>query len=167
MRTRKVAVRDRGGRNKRTATTELRSARVELRPPPMAVWAAEVRQPCPPAGEGGLDWLLVSSYDDCAAEAAWRTVLHYELRWAVEEHLRLIKTSARVQDQSLRDAAGLARHLTFDAIEGCRMFDLQRLAGVEPKLPSTEVLAAADLSFLRGWLAKHPELLPPRERKRP
>ena len=91
----------------------------------------------------------------------------YELRWGVEEYFRLMKTSARVEDRRLGDAASLARCLAFDAIECCRIFDLQRLARVEPAKPAAEVLEPTDLECLRVWLARRPELRPPRERGGP
>ena len=171
---RKVAIRDRGGRQKRTARTEVRSVRLALRPPrehrgaePLAVWVTEVSEPGPPPGAKALDWLLVSSEGAATAEAALRTVRQYELRWGVEEYFRLMKTSARVEDRRLGDAASLARCLAFDAIECCRIFDLQRLARVEPSKPAAEVLEPTDLECLRVWLARRPELRPPRERGEP
>ena len=171
---RKVCIRDRGGRKQRTAVTEVRSVRVSLRPPrerlgttPLAVWATEVREPQPPPGVKALDWLLVSSEGAATAEAALRTVRQYELRWGVEEYFRLMKTSARVEDRRLQDAASLARCLALDAIECCRLFDLQRLARAEPARPAAEVLEPADLLGLQVWLARHPELLPPAERGAP
>ena len=171
---RKVAIRDRGGLKKRTASTEVRSVRLALRPPcehrgaePLAVWLTEVSEPGPPPGAEALDWLLVSSEGAATAEAALRTVRQYELRLGVEEYFRLMKTSARVEDRRLVDAADLARCLAFDAIECCRIFDLQRLARVEPARPAAEVLEPTDLQCLRVWLARHPELRPPRERGDP
>ena len=74
-----------------------------------------------------------------------------------------MKTSARVKDRR----PGAARSLAFDAIECCRIFDLQRLARVEPAKPGAEVLEPTDLLCLRVWLAQLPELRPPRGRGEP
>ena len=139
-----------------------------LRPPqehrgaqPMTVWVTQVSEPGPPPGGEALDWLLVSSEGAATAAAALRTVRQCELRWGVEEYFRLMKTGARMEDRSLGDVASLARCLAFDAIECWRIFDLQRLARVEPAKAAEEVLEPTDLHCLRVWLAQLPELRPP------
>ena len=55
--------------------------------------------------------------------------------------------------------ATLARCLAFEAIECCRIFDLQRLARVEPAKPAAEALEPTDLNCLRVWLAQGMEAL--------
>ena len=133
-----------------------------LRPPqehrgarPLTAWVTEVSEPGPPPGAEARDWLLVSSQGPAAA--ALRAVRQYELRRGAEEYFRPMKTSARVEDRRLGDVANLA----FDAIECCRIFDLQRLAPVEPAKPAAEVLEPTDLHCLRVWLAQRPELRQP------
>ena len=85
-----MAIRDRGGRKKRTALTEVRSVQLALRPPqehrddqPLAVWVTKVSEPGPPPGAEALDWLLVSSEGAATAAAALRNLRQYELRWGV------------------------------------------------------------------------------------
>ena len=137
-----------------------------LRPPqehrgarPLTVWVTELGEPGPPPGAGALDWLLVSS--ESAAAAALRAVGQYELRWGVEEYFRPMKTSARAEYRRLGDGASQARCLALDAIECRRIFDLQRLARVEPAKPAAEVLEPTDRHCLRVWLAQRPQLRPP------
>ena len=128
-----------------------------LRPPqehrgaqPMTVWVTQVSEPGPPPGGEALDWLLVSSESAATAAAALCAVRQYELRWGLEEHFRPMTTSARVEDHRLGDVASLA----FDAIECWRIFDLQRLARVEPANPAAEVLELTHAHWLRVGLAR-------------
>ncbi len=66
-----VRIGSRGGkkaRKRRVAHTELRVARVQVRPPltkpscaPLEAWAVQVLEPEPPPGCNALNWLLLSS----------------------------------------------------------------------------------------------------------
>ena len=174
---RKVEIDSQGGqraREKRTAVTEIRIGRVELLPPqeragqaaPLPVWLVRVLEPDPPAGEDGLEWLLLCSEGAATAQWAERIVGWYERRWAIEEYFRLLKSGTRIEDRRLRDAQALGKCLVFDAITAWRVFSLDRYARDAPDTPAEEVLTADEMAVIEA-VTEAERLRPPRERGQP
>ena len=161
-------------RERRTALTEVSIGRVELLPPqgrageasPLPVWLVRVLEPDPPAGEAGLEWLLLSSEGERTVQWAERIVGWYERRWAIEEYFRLLKMGTRIEDRRLRDAAALGKCLVFDAITAWRVFSLERYARDAPETPAAEVLTADELAVIAEVTAAE-RLRPPGERGQP
>ncbi len=127
----------------RTAETEIRVARVELKAPgrsrqtlPVtAVLASETTTP--PKGGRRLSWLLLSSDAKPDLQGAIDTVRRYEARWTIEEYFRTLKQCTRIEDRQLDEADDLRCCLAFDAVTAWRVFDIQRAVEgrARPALP--------------------------------
>ncbi len=99
----------------RTAETEIRVARVELKAPgrsrqtlPVtAVLASETT--APPKGGRRLSWLLLSSDAEPDLQDAIDTVRRYETGWTIEEYFRTLKQCTRIEDRRLDEADDLRR----------------------------------------------------------
>ena len=173
---REIEIDSQGGkraRKRRTATTELRIARVELLPPldrpgakPLPVWLVRVLETDPPAGEEALEWLLVSTEGGRSAEWAERIVGWYETRWRIEEFFRLLKSGTRIEDRRLRDAEALEKCLVLDAITAWRVFSLDRLARDAPDTPAEEELTEPEREVIEA-VVRSERLRPPGERGTP
>lgn len=174
---RKVEIESQGGqraRARRTAVTEIRIGRVEVLPPQeragtvaaLSAWLVRVLEPDPPAGEEGLEWLLLSSEGERTAQWAEQIVSWYERRWGIEEYFRLLKTGTRIEDRRLRDAEALGKCLVFDAITAWRVFSLDRYARDAPDTPAEEVLTTDERAVIEA-VTEAERLRPPRERGQP
>ncbi len=138
----------------RTAETEIRVARVELKAPgksrqtlPVtAVLASETTTP--PKGGRRLSWLLLSSDAKPDLQGAIDTVRRYERRWTIEEYFKTLKQCTRIEDRRLDEADDLRRCLAFDAVTAWRVFDIQRAAKAEPDRPALDFLDADELTAL-------------------
>ena len=157
--TKKVEVRARGGkgaRKRRVAEVEIRAERVKLLPT-----AAESRNSAEPlemvavsAKEKGgssrepLHWVLLCTEGDSSFGNAKRVVKWYEARWTIEEYFRVLKTGTRIEDRGLDHADDLRKCLAFDAVTAVRVFDLERLARDNPRMPAIEALERLEIITL-------------------
>ncbi len=140
----------------RTAETEIRVARVELKAPgrsrqtlPVtAVLASETTTP--PKGGRRLSWLLLSSDAKPDLQGAIDTVRRYEARWTIEEYFKTLKQCTRIEDRQLDEADDLRCCLAFDAVTAWRVFDIQRAAKAEPDRPALDFLDEDELTAL--WI---------------
>ena len=99
---------------------------------------------------------------------AWagRIVSWCEPRWATEEHFRLLKTGARVENGRLREADALVKCLDFHTITGWGVFALNRYARDTPATPVGEVLSEDEQEVIEQVVRKR-RLLPPAEHGKP
>ena len=171
---RRVRIAARGGkhpRQKRTARTAVRAARVQLRAPrgrgaAVEVLAILVSEPCPPRDCQPLDWLLMSSDGEATAEDALRTVARYERRWLIEEFFKVLKRSTKLLDRRLRDAASLENCLVFEAVQAWKVFDITRLARERPGAPAADSFTEVERKVLNAMLNVE-RILPAALRDRP
>ena len=142
-------------RSRRTATLELRAARVSLAPPrdaesrePVDMLVVSATEPDPPAGKDPLNWLLLSTEGSADAETARTVVTWYERRWTIEEYFKVLKTGTRVEDRKLDHADDLRKCVAFDAITACHVFDLERIARDKPDTPANHVVSDDEIAIL-------------------
>ena len=158
-------------RQKRTALTEVRAARVQLRAPrgrgvAVQVLAVLVSEPSPSSDFQALHWLLLSSDGEATAEDALRTVARYERRWWIEEFFKVLKRSTKLLDRRLRDAASLESCLVFEAVQAWKVFDLTRLARERPEAPAADSFTEVEREVLNAVLNVE-RILPAALRDRP
>ena len=145
-------------RKKRTTVTEVRAARVRLRPPkgrgePVAALGALVTEPkLPPEMKKGMEWLLLASEGEAGEEDALRTVKRNERRWLVEEYFRVLKSGTKLLARRLRAAASLESCLVFETVHAWKVFDITRLARVRPVASAGEFFTAVEREVLHEML---------------
>jgi hypothetical protein len=71
--------------------------------PTSVAWCVRVWELDPPAGEEGLEWLLLTSVPVESVEEAQQRVDWYECRWLVEEYHKALKTGVRIEQVQLTE----------------------------------------------------------------
>ena len=139
----------------RTARLEVRSLRADLLPPrrckerpPQTVHAVSATEIHPPADTSPLHWVLLSTRPFQDAQEAVQALERYRRRWVIEEYFKVLKSGARIEERRLDHADDLRKCLAFDAITAWRVFDLDRLARVEPDRPAIRVLTREEIETL-------------------
>lgn len=137
-----VFVPRRGSRRARTATLEVRHAKVRLRPPlngnakPVELWAVyalevdhgpDVKKP--------LEWMLLTSVPTSTFEEATERLRWYTLRWGIEVYHRTLKSGCRIKDRRLDDADSLQSCLAIDMVVAWRIYCLVKQGRETPDIP--------------------------------
>lgn len=156
----RIEVPRRRGQRKRTATIELRTAAVTIAPSaaypergPLRVNAVWVHEPEPPAGVEGLDWLLLTTLAVATVGQALRVVELYKLRWRIEDFHLVLKSGCRIESTQLKTAGRIETLLALLCAVAVRVFQLTRLARVEPDAPCTVMLEDDEWRVL--WAHRH------------
>jgi hypothetical protein len=146
----------------RTATLEVRTAKIVLSPPKnglsryvrecgirqIPMWAVEVREVRPQAGVEPLRWVLVTSDEAMEYAAAWRTIEWYERRPVIEEYHKCLKTGCRVESRQYRTADRLAPVIGLCSVLAVRLLQLKTAARIEPNRSAAELVPPTWLKAL-------------------
>lgn len=146
------------GRAARTATVSLRVANIilPLKDPVTgrkigielsAVNAREMTRR--PAGDEGLDWLLLTSAKITTFKQARAVVSNYTLRWRIEEFHRAWKSGhCNVEQSQLRSEQALRKWALVLAAVASRVERLKLLARSTPQLPADAEFSEIELHAL-------------------
>ncbi|MFO0841513.1 MAG: IS4 family transposase [Gemmataceae bacterium] len=74
---------------------------------PLEVYALRVWEIDPPAGEKGIEWVLLTNVAVADEEDAWRRVDWYSARWVIEEWHKGMKTGCAIEDLQFTKRASL------------------------------------------------------------
>jgi hypothetical protein len=148
------------GRAARTATVEVRSGDLTLRPPyrapscqvrlrPLTVSAVWVREIDAPADvDAPLEWLLLTNVPVRNFAEAVERVRWYRLRWHIEVFHKVLKSGCQVEDCRLDQADELCRYLTLKSVIAWRLFWMGQIARAQPEADCTVVLAEPEWQAL-------------------
>ena len=161
----------------RTATLELRWAKIQIQPPRVGcknswgatgLWALMAREINPPKGAEPIDWVLLSDWKIDSARTARRLVRWYGLRWGIECWHQVLKDVCRVETRQLKTAQALSRALVLDMIVAWRVLLLCRLGKAHPHLPASVLYSPGELAILEVLKKKRHRLTtrPPQRRPR-
>ena len=167
-----VAVPSNGSRKARTASMEVRIARVAIQPPerrgahakasgssePVLVTLIGATEQSPPARSESISWVLLTNLPVKDFESAAEKVQWYGRRWGIEIWHKVLKSGCKVEDCLLEQAERLKRYLTLFSIIGVRLMHVAFLARAQPDLPATEVFSAVEIQVLHLRVTK---ALPP------
>jgi hypothetical protein len=141
----------------RTATLELRWAKIQIQPPrvgcknswgPTELWALLAREINPPKGAEPIDWLLLSDWHILGLKMARRLVRWYGLRWGIECWHQVLKDVCGVETRQLKTAQALSRALALDMMVAWRVLLLCRLGKAHPHLPASLLYSPEELAVL-------------------
>jgi hypothetical protein len=144
----------------RTASIEVRSARVIMPRPRTGVsryvrdrgvteipmWVVEAREVNPPRGVKALRWVLLTSEEVRGFDDAWRTIEWYEKRPLIEEYHKCLKTGCRVEERLYQSGDRLAPVIGLLSVLAVRLLQLKMVARRDPEQAAAEVVP-------REWLA--------------
>lgn len=155
----------------RHATMAVRFAPVTVCPPnhrlsekrlhPIPLYAIDVCEQNPPAGEKGLQWLLLTNRTVQTLEQAYCCVRWYGLRWLVERYHFVLKSGCRIEARQFETGERLKRCLGIYAIVAWRLLWLTYQARVTPQAPCSIALKTAEWQALYCYIHRTPT--PPAE----
>jgi hypothetical protein len=153
----------RGQRPRRTARLEVRFGRVELRSPRngprmpnirlSAVWARESH---PPAGQPGVEWMLLTTLPVESFQAASEKLDWYTQRWGIEVFHRTLKSGCQIETRQLGHADRIEGCLAIDLVVAWRIFHLCKLGRESPEVPCTVYFEQIQWQALAGFIHKDP-----------
>lgn len=135
----------------RTATLEIRSRRLTVKPPharshlPTVTFSVVlVTEVDGPQDGTDLDWLLLSSLPVDTEADTLQIVDLYVARWPIEVYFRVFKTGCRVEQIQLETTTRLQRALMFYKVIAWRIMYLTFLGRECPELPCDVVFSQAE-----------------------
>jgi hypothetical protein len=145
-------------REARGALLQYSAAPVELKRPrtlparefPESLHLTLVRvwEPSPPAGEKGVEWLLLTT-ESCETPAEiMRVVDIYRARWLIEEFFKALKTGCLIQERQFESVHALLNLLALFLPIAVHLLLLRCCARDTPDAPATEVLTPLQLTVL-------------------
>jgi len=160
----------------RTATLELRWAKIHLQPPRVGcknswgtteVWALQASEINPPQGAEPIDWVLLTDWNIDSPKMARRLIRWYGLRWGIECWHQVLKDVCRVESRQMESAEALRRALVLDMIVAWRVLLLCRLGKAHPNLPASVLYTPEELAILEAFKKKGPCRNTPALERRP
>jgi len=169
----KVACEHRGRRqprHSRKVPVAVYARTVTLRPPwrpdrtlaPVTVNVVAVVEVDPPAGDVGVEWLLLTSLPIAEVEQIRRVVATYCTRWLVEIVFRVLKSGCRVEDRRFTHVDRVRPCLAVYLIVAWRSLYVCRLGRAAPEMSCEAVFDPAEWQSLwRVVRRSPPPALPP------
>jgi hypothetical protein len=158
------------GRSKRTATLEVRSGTVTLRPPQRpadqarlpevkinVVWLRELQ---PPSGEKPIEWVLLTSLPVDTFEQACLVAEYYSCRWQIEIFFKVLKSGCEVEKLQLETADRIKPCLAMYMIVAWRVLYVTMLGRDCPELSCEAIFAEEEWKSV--WTVQRGEPLPKR-----
>ncbi len=150
--------RNRQGRN---ASVEVRAATVTLRPPrrpdrtlpPVTINVVLVSEPNPPAGEPGIEWMLITTLPIATPEQVRTVVEYYCVRWWIEIFFRTLKSGCRIEERRFEHIDRLLPCLAVYLIVAWRTLFVCRLGRECPDLDCEAVFEPSEWKAV--WVAVH------------
>lgn len=163
---RTVEVEQREGRKARTATVVLRSRRVKLRrpanlpkkamPDELEINVVYAKEEDLPAGEEGLEWMLLTSETISTPEQVNRVMAHYETRWQIEEFHKAWKSGTNVEKLRQQSAENLQKVAVILGFTATRLLHLKNQMEKQPEQACTDVLTNVEWKVLWASVEKKP-----------
>jgi Transposase Tn5 dimerisation domain/Transposase DNA-binding len=155
-------------RRSRSATVEVRAARVTLRAPwrkdralpDVAVNVVLVREVDPPADDVPVEWLLVTSLPIDTVDQVRLIVQYYCTRWMVEVFFRTLKAGCRVEERRFEHIERLLPCLAVYLIVTWRTLYVCRLGRGFPELDCGAVFEPSEWQSVYQVVRREP---PPKE----
>lgn len=159
----KLAVEAKSGRPARQAQMSMSWVAVRLAPPrsrrgehsrePLPVWVVRVWEVQPPAGEKGLEWLLLTNEPVESFDDAWRVTEWYECRWVVEEYHKAQKTGCGIEQLQFTDKSRLEPMIALLSVVALTLLHLRDASRSEGAkiTPATTLMALEYVEVLSLW----------------
>lgn len=164
-----VQIPRRKNRPARTATLELRWAKIQIRPPRVGcknswgileLWALQAKEVDPPPGAEAIQWTLLTNWEVDSLKTARRLIRWYGIRWGIECWHQVLKDVCKVETRQMKSAEALSRALGLDLIVAWRVLLLCRLGKEHPHLPASVLYSPEELAILEVYKKKSSNLPP-------
>jgi hypothetical protein len=170
----KTVLEDRGrrqNRQTRQAKVEARSLTLTLRPPwrpdrslpPVTVNVVLVREPNPPPGEPGVEWMLVTTLPIDTLKQVRTIVEYYCVRWCIEVLFRTLKSGCRIERKRFEHVERILPCLAVYLIVAWRTLFVCHMGRSCPDLDCEAIFEPSEWKAV--WTAIHHKK-PPKKRPR-
>lgn len=141
-------------RRAREATMEVRFCPVTFRLPnpetgrnePMQLYAVQTREVgTTPAGEGPIEWMLLTNFQVKRFTDACLVVYGYAQRWRVEDFHKTWKSVCKIEESLLEESSRVIKWATIMAAVAMRIDRLKHLARTSPDIPATAELTQDEI----------------------
>lgn len=119
-------------------------------PAEMPVNIVRVWEPAPPAGEDGVEWLLMTNEPIGTVEQVEAVIDWYRRRWKIEEYFKALKTGCAFEKRQLQSRAALENTLALLAPIAWQLLTVRDQGRETPHAPAHTVLSRQQLKVLRG-----------------
>ena len=118
----------------------------------VTLYAVEVRESHPPAGEKPIIWRLLTTHRVATLDDAIAVVAMYRRRWTIEQLFRTLKSQALdIEASFLEDGAALERLAATALVAAVQVMQLVHARGSEGQnLPAARVFTPCQLDTLRA-----------------
>lgn len=123
---------------------------------PLEVYALRVWEIDPPAGEKGIEWVLLTNVAVADEEDAWRRVDWYSARWVIEEWHKGMKTGCAIEDLQFTKRASLEPAIAVLSVVAVWLLQLRDASRDEEarKQPAARRVPELWVRVLSGWRHK-------------
>jgi hypothetical protein len=146
----------------RIAEVSLRYKSVGLRSPdgddvnnaPITLTIVHVAEDCPPEGEDGIEWFLLTTVDVQSAEDTEKCLRWYCLRWRIEDWHRVLKSGCCIEDAAHKTAERLKRAIAINLVIGWRIMLMTLLGRETPELSAEVLFSDIEIEVLSAFAKK-------------
>jgi hypothetical protein len=145
----------------RTATVELRSRQITLRPSPahrdkepISLWVVHAHERTPPAGAEPIEWFLLTTREIATAADAQDCLRWYCLRWRIEDWHRVLKSGCGIEALQHKSAERLKRAIAINLVIAWRIMLMTLLGRECPTLPAEVLFSDLEVEVLTAYSKK-------------
>jgi hypothetical protein len=123
---------------------------------PLEVWAIRVWEIDPPAGEKGIEWILLTNVAVDDEEDAWERVDWYTARWVIEEWHKGMKTGCEIENLQFTTRARLEPAIAVLSVVAVWLLQMRDASRDEEarQQPARQRVPELWVRVLSGWRHK-------------
>ena len=146
-----------GSAPKSTATLDLRSCRMPVRPPiekqkrypTLSLTVIHAREHAAPEGRDRIEWKLLTDLDVDDVASVVEKLEWYAQRWKIDTFHKILKSGCNAERAKLRTADRLTNLLAIYCVVGWRVFWLTMVQRSSASAPAVEVFTDTEIDVLR------------------
>jgi hypothetical protein len=146
----------------RNAQVTVRTAQVELKPPPyhtdkecVSIRVIHVKEDNPPADVEAIEWFLLTTLHLQSVDQVLDCVKWYCLRWRIEDWHRVLKSGCNAEELANKTAERLKRAVAIKLVVAWRIMLMTLLGREVPELPADVIFSDLEMKVLSGWAKKN------------
>jgi hypothetical protein len=117
---------------------------------PVEVNMIMVREPRPPKGQPGLEWVLLTTWPVSDVIARKRVVGWYARRWQTEVMHRVLNAGCKVESRPMQQVPSAQMTIVLDLLVAVRLMSLLSAARKDPEAPAGAWLCELEQQVLRA-----------------
>lgn len=115
---------------------------------PLSLYVVFAKESQPPAGQKGIEWMLLTDLAVDNFEQARIVIEWYRCRWEIETYFRVMKGSCEIENSRLRTEPRTLNCIAVYMIISWRLHSITMLARRQPNRPCTDVYSEREWTIL-------------------